>query len=196
MAFRLLVVLLIMLAVPPATGPARARNPDAAAVTGTEKTTPPMPGETFGTEVTLPERKIIYLNGYTTWDNVYDALVKAFSRLDAYLKKAGIKPEGPAMTIYIETNDNGFKFRAARAIAEMPASPPKGDIAIGEAPAGKALKFVYSGAYDSIDATYEAITDYLDDKGFEAKDEFIEEYVSDLAAGPDNMMINVLVPVK
>ena len=196
MPFRLLLVLLIVLAVPPGTGPARARNPDAAAITGTEAATPPGRGATFGTELTLPKRKIIYLNGHATWDNVFDALVKAFRRLDAYLKKAGIKPEGSPMTIYVETNDNGFKFRAARAIAEMPARPPKGDIAVGEAPAGKALKFVHRGTYDAIDATYEAITNYLDDKGFEAKDEFIEEYDSDLASGPDNMVINVLVPVK
>ena len=64
-------------------------------------------------------------------------------------------------------------------IAAAPDNPPKGDIAIGQAPSGKALKFVHRGSYDAMDSTYEAITNYLDDKHLEAKDVFIEEYASD-----------------
>jgi len=191
-----LVLLIVALALPLSSIPAPARNPDAAAVADPDAAARLMPGDAFGTEVTLPQRTIIYLNRHTTWDDVFGALAKAFKALDAYLKKAGIKPEGPPMTIYVETDDNGFKFRAARQIAEAPAIPPKGDVAVGEAPAGKALKFVHRGTYDAIDETYEAITNYLDDKGIEAKNEFIEEYVSDLASGPDNVVINVFVPVK
>jgi effector-binding domain-containing protein len=81
-------------------------------------------------------------------------------------------------------------------VAEAPASLTEGNIAVGETPAGRALKFVHRGTYDEVDSTYEAITNYLDDKDIEAKDAFIEEYVSDLASGPDNMVINILVPVK
>jgi len=197
MPFRLSVVLLAAaLALPLGSSPAPARNPDPAAVADPDAASRLTPGDPFGAEVTLPKRTIIYVNGHTSWDNVFGALARAFNMLDAYLKKAGIKPEGPAMTIYVETDDNGFKFRAARPIAGAPASPPKGEIAVGEAPEGKALKFVHRGTYDAIDATYEAITNYLDDKGIEAKNEFIEEYVSDLGSGPGNMVINVLVPVK
>ncbi len=197
MPFRIWVGLLsVALAVPLGAGAMPAHVLQAAAVAGPE--TPPSrsPGDAFGTEVTLPKRTIIFVTGNTSWDNVYKALVDAFRALDAYLKKAGIEPQGPAMTIYTETDDNGFKFRAARPIAEVPASLPEGNIAIGEAPTGKALKFVHRGTYDEVDTTYEAITNYLDDRDIEAKDSFIEEYVSDLASGPDNMVINVLVPVK
>jgi effector-binding domain-containing protein len=48
-----------------------------------------------------------------------------------------------------------------------------------------------------MDATYEAITNYLDDKGLDAKDLFIEEYASDPATTvPDKLVINVYVPIK
>jgi len=188
------VPLIVALALGPS--PTLAHNPDAAVIAGPGVPAPLMPGDAFGEEVTLPLRTIIYLNGHTSWDKVFETLGEAFKLLDAYLKKAGIKPDGPAMTIYTETDDNGFKFRAARPVAEAPANPPKGDIAVGQAPAGKALKFVHRGTYDAMDATYEAITNYLDDKEIEAKDEFIEEYVSDLASGPNDMVINIFVPVK
>jgi effector-binding domain-containing protein len=158
---------------------------------------PLQPGDAFGLEVVLPERTIIYLQGHSNWDTAFDTIVDAFKSLNEYLAKQGIKSNGPAMTIYTETDDTGFNFRAAMPIAEAPKDPPKGDIAVGQAPSGKALKFVHRGSYDAMDSTYEAITNYLDDKQLEAKDLFIEEYVSDpTAADQKNLVVNVLVPIK
>jgi effector-binding domain-containing protein len=155
------------------------------------------PGDAFGEQVVLPERKIIYLQGDSKWDSALDTLIDAFKSLEEYLSRHKIKPDGPAMTIYTQTSDTGFSFRAAVPITEAPKDPPKGDIAMGAAPSGKTLKFVHRGSYDSLDASYEAITDYLDDKGIDAKDTFIEEYVSGpLRADTDDLVINVYVPVK
>jgi effector-binding domain-containing protein len=197
MPFRLSTVLLVVaLSAPLGASPVPARNSDAAAIAGPQAAVAPMPGDAFGTEVMLPQRTIIYLNGQTSWETVFESLVGAFRLLDAYLAKAGIKPDGPAMTIYTETNDNGFKFLAARPVSRAPANPPPGDFAVGQAPAGRALLFVHRGTYDAMDATYEAVTNYLDDKEIVARNEFIEEYVSDLASGPNDMVINVIVPVK
>jgi effector-binding domain-containing protein len=154
-------------------------------------------GDAFGVEVTLPERTIVYLKGHSSWDDAFGTLVDAFKSLKEYLDKQGIKPNGLAMTIYTKTDDAGFDFQAALPIAEAPKDPPKGDLAVGPAPSGKMLKFVHRGSYDSMSATYEAITNYLDDKQLEAKEAFIEEYVSDLlTADQDNLVINVLVPIK
>ena len=48
-----------------------------------------------------------------------------------------------------------------------------------------------------MDDTYEAITNFLDEKGIDAKDLFIEEYVTDPRTTPeDKLVINVLVPVQ
>ena len=158
---------------------------------------PLQPGDAFGEEVTLPERTIVYLKGHSNWDAAFDTLVDAFKSLNEYLDKQGIKPNGPAMTIYTQTDDTGFQFEAAMPVAQAPANPPKGDIAVGQAPSGKALKFVHRGSYDAMDSTYEAITNYLDDKGLEAKDLFIEEYATDpVKTDPDKLVVNVFVPVK
>ena len=158
---------------------------------------PLQPGDAFGEEVTLPEQTIVYLKGQSKWDAAFDTLVDAFKSLGEYLDKQGIKPAGPAMTIYTETDDAGFAFKAAVPITSAPENPPKGDIAIGQTPSGKALKFVHRGSYDAMDSTYEAITNYLDDKHLEAKDLFIEEYVTDpVKTDAENLVVNVFVPVK
>ena len=98
---------------------------------------------------------------------------------------------------YTQTDDAGFSFQAALPIEQAPKDPPKGDIAVGQAPSGRALKFVHRGSYDAMDSTYEAITNYLDDKQLEAKDLFIEEYATDpVKTPPDKLVVNVFVPVK
>ena len=71
------------------------------------------------------------------------------------------------------------------------------DMSMGKSPEGKALKFVHRGSYDNMDNTYEAITNHLDDKKLEAKDTFIEEYITDpLKTAEDKLVINVYVPLR
>ena len=151
----------------------------------------------FGEEVTLPEKNIIYFNGTGNWDAAFEAIVDAFKTVNAFLAKQGIKPDGAPMTIYTSTDDSSFQFQAAVPVAELPADPPKGDIAAGKSPYGRAFKFVHRGSYDAMDSTYEAITNYLDDKQLEAKDLFIEEYVTDPVTTPeDKLVVNIFVPIK
>ena len=47
-------------------------------------------------------------------------------------------------------------------------------------PAGKAMRFQHAGSYADIDSTYDAITAYLDEKGIDAQDSFVEEYQNDV----------------
>jgi effector-binding domain-containing protein len=181
-------------AAPPAeTKPAEQMPPPAAE----PSPSPLKPGDAFGLEVQLPERTMLYLKGHTNWDVAFDTLVESFKTLKAYMDKEGIKASGSAMTVYTQTDETGFSFEAAYPIAQSPANPPKGDIAVGPAPSGKALKFVHRGSYDAMDTTYEAITNYLDDKQLDAKGLFIEEYTTDpLTSNQDSLVIDVFVPIK
>jgi effector-binding domain-containing protein len=153
--------------------------------------------EPFGVEITLTPRTIIFLKGNSTWDKALESLQDAFKSVYALLDKQGIPRAGPAMTIYTQADDTGFSFQAAVPIAEAPKDPPKGDIAVGQSPGGKALKFVHRGSYDSMDNTYEAITNYLDEKRLEASEAFIEEYQTDPVTTPeDKFVVTVYVPLK
>jgi effector-binding domain-containing protein len=155
------------------------------------------PGDPFGEEVTLTPKTIVYLKSSATWDSAFETIQDAFKNVYGFLDRQGIKPAGPAMTIYTASDDAGFDFQAAVPIAEAPKDPPKGDLAVGTSPEGKALKFMHRGSYDSLDAAYDAITHYLDERKLEARDLYIEQYNSDLLNTPeDNLVIEVLVPVK
>ena len=192
---RVAVPLMLAVALAFAAGPTSAQR--AAPPASLNSPAPLQPGDAFGEAVTLPQRTMIYLKGHSNWDSAFDTLVDAFKSLGEYLDKQGIKPTGAAMTIYTATDDKGFSFEAAMPIEAAPTDPPKGDIATGPVPSGKMLKFVHRGSYDAMDSTYEAITNYLDDKHLEAQGLFIEEYVTDpVKTNPESLVVNVFVPVK
>ena len=178
-----------------------AAQPSAAQAPGVpEQAEPARPGGTadpFGQEVTLPERKIVYLKGTANWDSAFETLVDAFKSVHGYLDKEGIKPAGPALTVYTHTDDVGFEYQAAVPVEQALKVAPQGDITLGQAPSGKALKFVHRGSYDDMDTTYEAITNFLDEKRLEAQDILVEEYLTDPTRTPeDQLVVNIFVPTK
>ena len=183
----------------PPPPPAAAPEPEAAPAAPAA----PSPGATadtldpFGAETTLTAKPIVYVKGTGNWDNAFETITKSLKSLKAYVDKEGLKTDGPAMTIFTSTDDTGFQFEAAIPIAEPPKNPPRGDIVMGTSPQGRALEFVHRGSYDAMDNTYEAITNYLDEKRLEAKDMFIEQYVTDpLSTNEDHLVVNVLVMIK
>jgi effector-binding domain-containing protein len=176
------------------------RAPAQAAAPAQENSSRPdtlQPGDAFGEEVTLPEQTIVYFSGTGQWDNAFETIVDAFKAVNDYLKKQGIKPAGPPMTIYTSTNDTSFQFRAAVPVNDPPKDPPTGDISVTKTSPGKAYKFIHRGSYDDMDTTYDAITNFLDEKQLDAKGLFIEQYVTDPISTPqEKLVVEVFVPVK
>jgi effector-binding domain-containing protein len=157
----------------------------------------PAATEPFAEDTTLTAKTIVYVKGNGVWDSAFDTISASFKKLKAYIDKEGLKTDGPPMTIFTQTDDTGFQFQAAVPIVEPPKNPPHGDIAIGQSPEGHALKFIHHGSYDELDNTYEAITNYLDEKRLEAKDLFIEQYETDpVTADGKKLVVDVLVLLK
>ncbi|MGB8401074.1 GyrI-like domain-containing protein, partial [Bradyrhizobium sp.] len=173
------------------TPPAAAQTPAAPPPAATAQTVDP-----FGEQFTLEPKKVVMMKGTANWDGAFDTLIDSFKALTAMLDKQGIKASGNSMIVYTSTDDNGFTF-----LAEIPVDQDVKNLtkamSMGNSPDGKALRFVHRGSYDNMDNTYEAITNHLDEKKLEARDTFIEEYVTDpLKTSEDKLVINVYVPLK
>jgi effector-binding domain-containing protein len=155
------------------------------------------PGDAFGEEITLTAKPIVYVKGTGAWDSAFATISGALKKVEAYVDKAGLKADGLPMTIFTATDDHGFDYQAAIPLAQPPKDLPKGEIAAGQSPEGRALKFVHRGSYEAMDDTYEAITNYLDEKRLESKDLLVEQYVTDPASSDEkNLVVNVFVPIK
>lgn len=173
--------------------PAPASPPPA---TQAPATPPAKTADPFGEPVTLEARKVVTIKGNANWDAAFDTLMDAFKALTALLDKQGVKSAGNALIVYTSTDDTGFTFMAQIPVGQDVKNLGK-NMSMGQSPDGKSLKFVHRGSYDNMDNTYEAITNHLDEKKLEAKDLFIEEYVTDpLKTAEDKLVINVYVPLK
>ncbi len=190
-------------ATPPAAAPAPSASPTAAPPPAATQATPPpaspapvQTADPFGEQITLTPKTVVVLKGAANWDSAFDTLLESFKSLSALLDKQGIKPSGNSMIVYTSTDDAGFTYLAEIPVDQDPKNLTKA-MSMGKSPDGKALKFVHRGSYDNMDNTYEAITNHLDDKKLEAKDTFIEEYITDpLKTTEDKLVINVYVPLK
>jgi effector-binding domain-containing protein len=184
----------------PAPAPSASPTPAPPAAAATPAPPPaPAPVQTadpFGEETTLTPKTVVLIKGTANWDTAFDTLVESLKTLSAHLDKQGIKPSGNSMIVYTSTDDAGFTYLAEIPVDQDPKNLTKA-ISMGKSPDGKALKFVHRGSYENMDNTYEAITNHLDDKKLEAKDTFIEEYITDpLKTAEDKLVINVYVPLK
>jgi effector-binding domain-containing protein len=185
----------------PAPAPSASPTPAPPPAAATQATPSPSPApvqtaDPFGEEITLTQKSVLVMKGTANWDSAFDTLIESFKLLSALLDKQGIKPSGNSMIVYTSTDDNGFTYLAEIPVDQDPKNLTKA-MSMGKSPDGKALKFVHRGSYDNMDNTYEAITNHLDDKKLEAKDTFIEEYITDpLKTAEDKLVINVYVPLK
>jgi len=115
------------------------------------------------------------------------------------MDSASLAPAGRPIAVFVESDDTGFKYHAGYPLSATPEgkSSLSDAVKIGQTPSGKAMRFEHDGAYGDIDATYDAITAYLDDKGIDAQDTFIEEYANDVKDPDDpTLHVNIYVLLK
>jgi effector-binding domain-containing protein len=184
----------------PAPPPAETKSPADVPSAAQSPTPPPaaavQTADPFGDQITLEPKTVVIVKGTANWDSAFDTLIESLKTLSGLLDKQGIKPTGNSMIVYTSTDDTGFTYLAEIPVDQDPKNLTKA-MSMGKSPDGKALKFVHRGSYDNMDNTYEAITNHLDDKKLEAKDTFIEEYITDpLKTAEDKLVINVYVPLK
>ena len=140
----------------------------------------------------------LILRGQARWDDGYGALAQAFATLREQSQRLGVKETGYPLAVFVETDDQGFKYEAELPVDSLPAQRPAdlaAELRFGATPEGRAIRFVHRGAYDEIDSTYEAVSAYVDVKGFEVKDTLIEEYI-EMGQDSSDMAIEVHIFVQ
>ena len=155
-------------------------------------------GELFGEEISSPSDVIVYFAGSGKWDTAFETLVDAFKTVHAFLDREGVKPAGDAMMIYTAPTMPASSFRRRCRSSIRFDRAPQGDIAVGTL-AGRAKPTSSCIAAPTMRWTTLTRRSPISStrRGIDAKDLFIEEYVTDPRTTPeDKLVINVLVPVN
>ena len=186
---RRLALALTLVAGIPAAVQAQGQTPAPPAPTAPAPATPATPappvveapsGSSQTMLVTLAPRPVIAFAGTAEWDSGLQTVLDSFEKLRGELAKAGLQPGGRPIAVFTETDDKGFRFDAMIPLTAEPSPAPTlgGGTRLAMSPAGRTMKFEHRGSYDEVDTTYEAITAYLDEKGLEAQNLFVEEYLN------------------
>ncbi|MGD9656031.1 MAG: GyrI-like domain-containing protein [Methylocystis sp.] len=148
--------------------------------------------------VTVDARPAAVVKGQGKWGDAAKTLSEVLAKLKDAIGKAGLAVNGRPFAVFTKTDDAGFSFEAMAPLSSAPEGAPKlpDGVSIGASPAGKALKFQHRGAYDEIEATYEAIAAYLDEKGLDTKDLIVEEYLTDFKGDDANVDVDIYVFLK
>jgi effector-binding domain-containing protein len=188
----------------PTTKPAEApsaTNPSPTAPEGAKPAEPASPpGEaSTGETVDFLARPFAYVEGKADKDEIYRAILGSLGLVKRDMDKANLKPAGRPLAVFLESDETGFKYHAGYPLDVAPEGKTSlsDAVKIGQTPSGKAMRFEHQGAYGDIDATYDAITAYLDEKGIDAQDTFIEEYANDVKDPDDpTLQVNIYVLLK
>jgi effector-binding domain-containing protein len=205
LAFIFLAAPLPLAAQQPSPDAPKAQTPDAAKPDAPETPKSEAPKDSSAAEESaiktedVSARATIASHGAANWDEGYAKIGDAIGKLRAAAQKAGLKETGRPLAVFTDTDDAGFKFDAMLPVESPTGAKPElgADVALAQTPSGKALKFQHRGAYDDIDSTYEAITAYMDEKGLEARNLFVEEYVNDAKDSSDMaLQVDIYVFLK
>ncbi len=152
-----------------------------------------------GETVDLPARPFAYIEGKADRDEIYSAILGSLGLVKRDMEKANLAAAGRPLAVFVESDDTGFKYHAGYPLESVPEGKTSlsDAVKIGQTPSGKAMRFEHQGAYSDIDATYDAITAYLDEKGVDAQDSFVEEYANDVKDADDpTLQVNIYVLLK
>jgi effector-binding domain-containing protein len=185
----------------PTPSPAASATPSPTPTPAPSPTPTPSPdtGASTGETLELVSHPAAYLEAKASHDEVFSAIMASLALVRGELDKAGIKPTGHPLAVFLSADDVGFTYRAEIPIDAIPDGKTQLTpvVKFGQTPVGKAMRFEHRGAYDDIDATYEAITAYLDEKGIDAQDVFMEEYLNDVKTSDDpNLQVDIYVLLK
>jgi effector-binding domain-containing protein len=180
--------------------PAAPGDPGAPVVPSDSGAKPPpgVPDDSSAVTLELTARPVAYASASAQWADGFKSVVGEIAKVNAAIKKAGLTPAGHPFALFLATDDKSFQFEAMVPLDGKPEVKDLPDgVKLGESPAGKAIKFLHRGAYDDIDSTYDLITAFLDEKGLESQNRFVEEYLTDTTEPDDaNLEADIYVFIK
>ncbi len=136
-------------------------------------------------ELTIEARPVLSLKNEASNEEGFATVRRDIARLTEEAKKAGIVINGKPFAVIDLTDEQRFKFEVMLPI-EKPASNivPAG-LSFSVSPAGQAIRFKFTGAYEESAYVYESIEAYMEEKNILARNYAIEEYLNEPKDGND-----------
>jgi effector-binding domain-containing protein len=145
--------------------------------------------------VNKPAQPTFSIRTTTSVRDLAQVLGKAFSAIIGYLGELGEQPVGAPFVAYynmdMENLDIEIGFPIARTL------PSKGDIQAGAMPGGKYATCLHIGPYNEVGSAYDALTQWMQENGYEATGVAYEIYLNDPGqTSPQELQTQIMFPLK
>lgn len=141
------------------------------------------------------EQPVLSMRIRTAVGNLPQEFGRVYGAIMQYLEETGETTEGPAFGAYfnmdMEDLDVEIGFILPKAI------PGKGDIQAGSIPAGKQVSYLYKGSYEDMAPAYNAMAEWITEKGMEPSGVSYEFYYnSPMEVPASELLTKIVFPLK
>jgi effector-binding domain-containing protein len=120
---------------------------------------------------------------------------QTFGKLMQYLGKIGVQPVGPPFAAYYNMDMQDLDVEIGFPVKEVVQG--EGEIEGKEIPGGKYASCLYIGPYKDFELPYNALSEWLQEKGQEGTGVSYEFYLNDPEHTPqDKLQTQILLPLK
>ena len=138
---------------------------------------------------------VIFIRTRTSFADMPKIIGESYCKITAYLDEIGEQPAGMPYAAYynldMQDMDVEMGFPVARQL------PGKGEIKLGEIPAGKYVTCLYKGPYSQMEQAYNEIFKWLQENNRELKGVYYEYYYNSPDEVPESeLLTKIAIPVK
>ena len=142
-----------------------------------------------------PAQPTLSIRTRTPVQDLPQELGKAYGAIGQYLGELGEQPVGPPFAAYYNLDmqdlDVEIGFPVSRRL------PGKDDIEASQIPGGKVATCIYTGPYSEMEPAYDALSQWIEDNGYQATGVAYEMYLDDPAqTPPQEPKTQILFPLK
>ncbi len=131
----------------------------------------------------------------TSVQNLSELLGKSYGEIIIYIMELGEQPSGPPYVAYYNTDMLNLEIEIGFPVSKK--FSDKGDIKSSEIPGGKFANCLYIGPYNEIAAAYNALTEWIENNGYESTGVAYEIYLNDpRETPPHDLKTQIMFPLK
>jgi effector-binding domain-containing protein len=120
---------------------------------------------------------------------------EAYEAIEQYLGELEEPPAGPPFAAYHNLDMQNLDVEIGFPVVQV--LPGRGDVQAGRLPEGKVATCLYTGPYSDMEPAYAALSQWIEENGYEAAGVAYEIYLSDPEkTPPDKHQTQIVYPLK
>ena len=140
-----------------------------------------------------PAQHILAIRFRSAVQDLPKHLGRVYSNIGQYLGTLGEQPAGGVFAAYYNMDVHDFDVAAGFTVSR--ALPGKGEIHVGEIPAGVVAICHYTGPYDKLNIPYGQLMQFITGKGYTISGPAYEWYLNGPETPPQDLKTDIVIPV-